>query len=98
MSTTKTKAPKAYTTITRKLDAKVRAFNSGNRREYEPTPQGISAAFLEDAVSFTKMHTNGSTACTVHGRELQTEMLDKYPAAWMAWLFETIGNFEYPDW
>jgi len=50
--------------------------------------------FIADAICHTRMITAGGTACFCHGLELQEEMEAKYPANWVAWLYEHAGKWE----
>lgn len=53
----------------------------------------VTVEFLRDALNWLNMLNDTGVASGIHGLELQQEMDERYPAVWMAILYE-IGQFE----
>ncbi len=55
-------------------------------------PDTLPREFLEDVVAFTLMFRDSNIASMVHAEILQEEMKVRWPAPWMEWLRDEVGE------
>ena len=60
-------------------------------------PDMLPKDFVADAIALQRMHAHDDVACSVHGREWQDNMAEKYPIEWMLWLRDEMNGYFSDD-